>query len=153
VAPPATDEDTMHITIPADVRELLVQHQARMKERQRRERHARREALATERERRRVNKQLAESVLAFAHELAATGLLPSSGVEIFRSHRGRFTNAAHVYPDGALCVWTGSYMGGGSWRGRKPADFAAASETLLHEVVRVIETGAVWDHIRSTAQR
>lgn len=143
----------MDIHIPADVRELLVQHRARVNERQRRERRARRDARAAERKRRRGNTEIAKSLLAFAQELAATGVLPSSGVEIFRSHRGRFTNGAHVYPDGPLCVWTGSYMGGGSWRGRKPRDFAAASDALLRELVGAIETGAIWDHVRKAARR
>lgn len=141
----------MQSQIPEDVRQILVEHRAREEKRERREREAHRRARAEEQQKRRRNARLAKRILAFARTLAATGLLPSSGVEIFRSHTGRFTNGAHVYPDGSLCVWTGSYLGGGSWRGREPRDFAAASEAVLPQIVSAIETETIWDHVRNAA--
>lgn len=150
---PAIDEATMQSQIPEHVRQLLVEHRAREEENERREREVDRRARAAEQQRQRRNAQLAKPVLAFARKLAETGLLPSSGIEIFRSHTGRFTNGAHVYPDGSLCVWTGSYMGGGSWRGRTPGDFAPASDRLLRELAHEVERGTVWEHIRDPPRR
>ncbi len=150
---PATDEAAMQNQIPDDVRQLLVRHRAREEQQEHREQRELRRERAAELQRRQRKVRLAERILPFARKLASTGLLPSSGVEIFRSRTGRFTSGARVYPDGALGVWTGSYMGGGSWRGRKPADFAAASEALLREVASAIETRAVCDHVRRSAQR
>ena len=76
-----------------------------------------------------------------------------SGVEVFRSHRGRFTNSAHVDPNGELGVGTGSYMGGGCWRGHQPEAFVNAPEDLLRELAAAIESGAVWEHVRRAIER
>lgn len=96
---------------------------------------------------RRRKMHLASRILSFAQDLAATGLLPRGGIEIFRSQAGRFIHHAHVFPDGALSVSIGSYMGGGSWRGREARDFRATSDELLSDIVCAVQSGIVWSHI------
>lgn len=150
---PAIDEEAMATRIPDEVRALLEQHRAREDERHRREREARRQARAAERELRRRNASSAERILEFARSLAASGLVPAHGIEIFRSHTGRFTNGVQVRRSGALCIWRGCYMGGGTWRGQDPHDFATVPEPLVRAIVSAIESDEVWDHVRADVQR
>lgn len=138
----------MNARVPDDVRELLAEHRAAEEARLRQERKAARKQRAAERKHQRDNERIARALLAFARDLASEGLVPPEGVEIFRSHVGRFTNSAAVWPRGKLAMATGSYMGGGVWKGRKPRAFAMAPQSLLRAIAGAVEDGTVWEHIR-----